>query len=112
MNVRYTMRDSEVLKISFDLTPELELAKDNANLPEILKRFDLLLCHELVKAKQASSMPSFPSTAANGNICDWKKLCSPFYFHPTVRSKSNLWQPTRLLMFIRFHFSAGRIRKT
>ena len=33
-NVRYTMRDDVELTISFDLTPELELAKDNANLPE------------------------------------------------------------------------------
>ncbi|MDG2223549.1 MAG: DUF1800 family protein [Rubripirellula sp.] len=32
-------------KISFNLDEELELAKDVANLPEILRRFDLLLCN-------------------------------------------------------------------
>ena len=31
-------------KISFNLGDEIDLAADNANLPEILRRFDLLLC--------------------------------------------------------------------
>jgi hypothetical protein len=52
------MRDGVQLKISFDLTPELELAKDNANLPEILRRFDLLLCHGSLSEETKSSIIS------------------------------------------------------
>jgi uncharacterized protein (DUF1800 family) len=58
LNVRYNMRDGVQLKISFDLTPELELAKDNANLPEILRRFDLLLCHGSLSEETKSSIIS------------------------------------------------------
>ncbi|MDB4749456.1 DUF1800 domain-containing protein [Rubripirellula sp.] len=68
--VRYTMRDNTQLTISFDLTPELDLAKNNANLPEILRRFDLLLCHgslsEETKASIISGITS-ESTAENEN---------------------------------------------
>ena len=56
--VRYTMRDNTKLTISFDLTPELELAKDNANLPEILRRFDLLLCHGSLSEETKASIIS------------------------------------------------------
>ena len=71
LNVRYTMRDGEVLKISFDLTPELELAKDNANLPEILKRFDLLLCHGSLSEETKTSIINAivsESTAEDQNV--------------------------------------------
>ena len=70
LNVRYNMRDGVQLKISFDLTPELELAKDNANLPEILRRFDLLLCHGSLSEETKSSIISAitsESTAENQN---------------------------------------------
>ncbi len=69
-NVRYTMRDGAQLTISFDLTPELELAKDNANLPEILRRFDLLLCHGSLSEETKTSIinaVTSESTAENEN---------------------------------------------
>ena len=56
--VRYTMRDGVQLTISFDLQPELDLAKDNANLPEILRRFDLLLCHGSLSEETKTSIIS------------------------------------------------------
>ena len=65
------MRGGEVLKISFDLTPELELAKDNANLPEILKRFDLLLCHGSLSEETKTSIINAivsESTAEDQNV--------------------------------------------
>jgi len=68
--VRYTMRDSVQLTISFDLQEELDLAQDNANLPEILRRFDLLLCHgslsEETKASIISAVTA-ESTSASEN---------------------------------------------
>jgi hypothetical protein len=64
------MRDGVQLQISFDLTPELELAKDNANLPEILRRFDLLLCHGSLSEETKTSIinaVTSESTAENEN---------------------------------------------
>ena len=52
------MRDGVQLTISFDLQPELDLAKDNANLPEILRRFDLLLCHGSLSEETKTSIIS------------------------------------------------------
>jgi hypothetical protein len=40
----YGMRQ-DTCRIVFNMDEEIELAKDNANLPEILRRFDLLLCN-------------------------------------------------------------------
>ncbi|MGI9475014.1 MAG: DUF1800 domain-containing protein [Rubripirellula sp.] len=42
--VQYNMRLGSC-RITFNLDEEIDLAKDNANLPEILRRFDLLLCN-------------------------------------------------------------------
>ncbi len=69
-NVRYKMRDGVELTISFDLSEELELAKDNANLPEILRRFDLLLCHGSLSEETKTSIISAitsESTAVSDN---------------------------------------------
>ena len=55
-------------RIVFNLDEEIELAKDNANLPEILRRFDLWLCNgsmsEETKTNIINAITS-ESTSAN-----------------------------------------------
>lgn len=67
--VQYGMRGG-TCRIEFGLEEELELAKDNANLPEILRRFDLLLCNgsltEETKTRIINVITS-ESTAASQN---------------------------------------------
>lgn len=67
---QYNMRGGRC-RIDFDLGPELELARDNANLPEILRRFDLWLCYgslsEQTKASIISAITS-ESTSRYQNV--------------------------------------------
>lgn len=53
-------------RITFDLNEELELARDTGNLPEILRRFDLLLCYgslsEETKANIINAIVTEPNT--------------------------------------------------
>jgi hypothetical protein len=43
-------------RIYFNLDEEIELAKDNANLPEILRRFDLWLCNGSLSEKTKTTI--------------------------------------------------------
>jgi uncharacterized protein (DUF1800 family) len=68
--VAYGMRVG-TCRIDLDLSEEIELARNNANLPEILRRFDLLLCNgslsEQSKSQIISAITS-ESTASNQNV--------------------------------------------
>ena len=68
--IQYGMRKNSC-RISFNLDEELELAKDNANLPEILRRFDLWLCSgslsEQTKTSIINAITS-ESTSASQNV--------------------------------------------
>jgi hypothetical protein len=58
-------------RIEFNLDEELELAKDNANLPEILRRFDLLLCNGSLSEETKTSIIdaiTSESTVSNQNV--------------------------------------------
>ena len=58
-------------RIVFDLSEELELAKNNDNLPEILRRFDLLLCNGSLREETKSSIINAitsESTSASQNV--------------------------------------------
>lgn len=73
--VRYTVEDgpgnvSKSLTISFNLDEELELAKDLANLPEILSRLDLVLCNgTLSEETKTSIINAITTETVNRN--DW-----------------------------------------
>ncbi len=57
-------------RIYFDLDEELQLAKDNANLPEILRRFDLWLCNGTLSEDTKTSIINAitsESSASNQN---------------------------------------------
>ncbi|WP_372895257.1 DUF1800 family protein [Stieleria sp.] len=64
--VQYGMRKG-TCRITFHLEPELELAKDLANLDEILRRFDLWLCNgsmsEATKTSIKNAIASEPSAS-------------------------------------------------
>ncbi|MFK8113358.1 MAG: DUF1800 family protein [Rubripirellula sp.] len=82
--VQYGMRVG-TCRISFNLDEELELAKDNANLPELLRRWDLLLCNgsmsEETKVSLSDAITS-ESTAASQNVSRLEELLSGVILSP------------------------------
>ncbi len=56
-----------VIRITFHLDEELELAKDLANLPEILERFDLLLCNGTLSEETKNNIINNITTYASNN---------------------------------------------
>lgn len=64
----YGMREGRC-RISFDLEPEIELARDLDNLDEILKRFDLLLCNGTMSEETKTSIKDAVIAESEGR--DW-----------------------------------------
>lgn len=68
---QYNMRVGSC-RISFDLQEEVGLAADTANLPDILRRFDLLLCNgslsEETKASIIDAINSVPNATAEERL--------------------------------------------
>jgi uncharacterized protein (DUF1800 family) len=55
------------IRLYFDLSEELELARDLANLPEILERFDLLLCNGTLSEAAKNSIIANTTLETAGN---------------------------------------------
>ncbi len=64
--LQYGMRVGSC-RISFNLDEELELARDLANLPEILSRFDLLLCSGTLSEETKASIIAAITAETTGN---------------------------------------------
>lgn len=74
--VQYGMRVG-TCRITFNLGEELELAKDNANLPELLRRMDLWLCNGSMSEDTKTSITNAitsESTAASQNVARLEEL--------------------------------------
>jgi len=66
--VQFGMRKGNC-RISFDLEPEIELARDLDNLDEILRRFDLLLCNGTLSEETKTSIKDAIIAETTGR--DW-----------------------------------------
>ena len=65
--VQYGMRLGKTCRITFNLGPELELARDLNNMDEILRRFDLLLCGGTLSEQTKGSIKDAIETFTAGN---------------------------------------------
>ena len=67
--VQYGMRVG-TCRITFDLAPEIELASDTANLDEILRRFDLLLCNGTLSETTKTSIKDAILSESNASAVE------------------------------------------
>ncbi len=65
--IEYVEPSNGPVSTTFDLDEELELAKDLANLPEILERFDLLLCNGTLSDETKNSIIANITIETTGN---------------------------------------------